>query len=331
MEYTAFAARMRTAKGTVPVYLFFGTEAFLRRRALACIEGAEPAFRENGVRVSSSETRWPKLLTELCSQSLTGERKLVHLVDDGGNFVHNESSNLLAYLASPSSCSVLVLDCPVEKCPLPMETKNLLAVSCAPLRPSEAAQWAATEAQRRGKAMDRRTAEVLVARAGTDLAKLDHGLESLALHAGSRGRIELADVESLIPDDSEHEVYELALACARRARGEGLRILHRLLGAGENAAALVWRLAWQYRKMVEAKGLLEGGVRRFEVPSRLQITYYADKFLALVDAHGRQELLDKHQALLDADGALKSSGSGVEMAILDALICRLCREAAPVG
>ncbi|HLF94316.1 MAG TPA: hypothetical protein VJB14_12715, partial [Planctomycetota bacterium] len=92
--------------------------------------------------------------------------------------------------------------------------------------------------------------------------------------------------------------------------------------AGEAVQVLLWKLAWQYRKLAEAKKLLEAGRRRFEVTSQLQITYYADEFLKLVDGHSIAELVSKHGEILKADVALKTSGGG-EMAILEALVCRL--------
>ena len=91
---------------------------------------------------------------------------------------------------------------------------------------------------------------------------------------------------------------------------------------GEAVQVLLWKLAWQYRKLAEAKKLLLNGKRRFEVTSQLQITYFADEFLRLVDGHSLEELVGKHGEILKADVALKTSG-GHEAAILEALVCRL--------
>jgi DNA polymerase III delta subunit len=123
-----------------------------------------------------------------------------------------------------------------------------------------------------------------------------------------------------------HKVYELALAAASKNPRRVLEILHRLLDDGEAAQRLLWQLAWEYRKLVEAKRLLEAGRRRFEVTSLLQITYYPDKFLALVDGHTLRELLDKHAAILEADVALKSGG-GAELPVLSRLVLRLASRA----
>ena len=94
---------------------------------------------------------------------------------------------------------------------------------------------------------------------------------------------------------------------------------------GEAVQVLLWKLAWEYRKLVEAKKLLLAGRKRFEVTSLLQITYFTEEFLRLVDRHELDELLEKHGEILKADVALKSSG-GNEEPILDALVVRLAAD-----
>jgi len=325
MDYPAFAAEMKRKKSLTAGYLFYGPETYLRRRGADLVRAADPAFEENTLRIPSSDITWRDLLSELCTPPFMGGRKLVIVLDEG-NWIHNEASNLKAYLAAPSPSATLVALSPGSKCPVPFQTKKLSVVICRVLKLREVQRWVQEEAERLGKTVDRTMVERLIARAGTDLVTLQGNLERLSLHAGTRKRITVEDVHALVEDDSEHKIYELAIAASAKDRPASLRLLHGLRGSGENPHSLLWRLAWQYRKMAEAKRLLKAGVRRFEVTSRLQITYYADKFLATVDAHSEPELLEKHQALLDADLALKTSGSGAEGAILDSLVCRLASE-----
>ena len=302
--------------------LFHGEEEFLRRSGVEMIREADPDFSRNALRVSSSETTWPGLLSELCTPPFLGGRKFVVLVDEG-NFVHNESANLKAYVRSPSPSAVLVILASANKCPVSFDLKNMVTVSCRSLKPADALRWVQAAVQRAGKSIERDALDLLVRRTGADLAVIEGAIESIFLYMGKRDQILVRDVELLVGDDSEAKIYELTIATSRKDGAGALRILHTLMEGGEASGALLWRLAWQYRKMTEAKRLLGAGVRRMEVASRLQITYYQDKFLSSVEAHAMPELLEKHQAILDADLALKSSGSGVDEAILDSLVCRL--------
>jgi len=318
MDFPGFAAGLRGRKPPAPAYIFAGPEALLRERGVSLLREAYPDLGANTLRVSSSETDWGRLSDELYTLPFLGKMKLVVLVDEG-NFVHNHADSLREYVGRPSPCSVLAALLPTEKVPA---LGAVPVVECRPLRPADLQRWLASEAQRLGKSLDRAAAELLVARAGTVLSTLLGHLEKLAAHAGGRTDLTAEDVRALVGNQEEREVYELALAAASKDSPRAFRILRRLLASGEAVQVLVWKLAWQYRKLAEARKLLEAGRRRFEVTSQLQITYYPDEFLGLVDRHSLAELVEKHAEILKADVALKTSGGG-EVPILESLVLRL--------
>jgi DNA polymerase III delta subunit len=323
VDFTAFSAEVRPGKPLAAVYVFAGPESLLRDRGVGLLKEAEPGLSANSIRLSSSETAWPRIADELYTASFFGGRKLVVLVDDG-NFVHNHADAIKAYLKQPSPTAVLAALVPSDKVPSLPEAK---VVECRTPRPGDLARWIVSEAQRLGKQIDRNAAELLARRAGGSLSGLAGHLEKLALYAGSRNGLTADDVRALVGNEEEREVYELSLAAASKDLPRAYAILRTLLDSGEAVQVLLWKLAWQYRKLAEAKKLLLAGRRRFEVTSHLQITYYADEFLKLVDGHSIEELVAKHGEILKADVALKTSGGG-EIAILEALVCRLASGAA---
>jgi DNA polymerase-3 subunit delta len=318
MDWGTFQAELRAKKPPAPLYLFAGTERLLRERGVALLREAWPELDAGALRLPSSDTDWARVADELYTAPFFGGRKLVVLVDEG-NFVHNQADALKAYLRQPSPTAVLAALVPGDKVPALPDAR---LVECRPLKPHDLQRWLASEAQRLGKTLDRAAGELLASRAGSDLSTLAGHLDKLAAHAGTRGGITADEVRALVGAHEEREVYELALAAASKDGPKAFRILRALLAAGEAVQVLLWKLAWQYRKIAEAKKLLLAGRRRFEVTSQLQITYYADEFLRLVDAHSLPELLAKHGELLKADLALKTSG-GSETAILESLVCRL--------
>jgi DNA polymerase-3 subunit delta len=320
VDFAAFGAEVRGKKAPAPVYLFAGPEALLRERAVALLREADPELGGNALRVASSETDWTRLADELYTPPFLEKRKLVILVDEG-NFVHNHADELREYLKSPSPSGVLAALVPGEKAP-PALGPNARVVECRSLKSVDLQRWLIAEAQRIGKTLDRPAAELLAARAGTNLAALAGHVEKLALHAGARASITADDVRSLVSNQEERAVYELSLAAASKNAPGAYRILRALLRSGEPVQMLLWKLAWQYRKLAEAKKLLAAGRRRFEVTSQLQITYYADEFLRLVDGHSLEELVSKHGEILKADVALKTSG-GNDAALLESLVLRL--------
>jgi DNA polymerase-3 subunit delta len=323
MDFAAFAAELRGKKGPGPVYIFAGPEALLRDRAAALLAESDPELGANLIRLASSETDWARVADELYTPPFLAKKKLVVLVDEG-NFVHNNTEALRGYLKQPSAANVLAALVPTEKVPA---LAGAVLVECRSLKPGDLQRWLSSEAQRLGKTLDRAAGELLASRAGGTLSALSGHLEKLSAHAGSRASITTEDVKALVGYHEEREVYELSLAAAAKDVAKAYRVLRALVQSGEAVQVLLWKLAWQYRKLAEAKKLLAAGRRRFEVTSQLQITYYADEFLKLVDGHSLAELVDKHGEILKADVALKTSG-GNEVPVLESLVCRLASAAA---
>lgn len=319
MEFTKYAADLRGKQGVnAPVLLFAGSESLLRERAAALLKESDPELAANAVRLCSNETDWARVADELYTLPFLAKRKLVLLVDEG-NFVHNHAEALRDYLKHPSPSAVLAALVPTDRVP---SLEGAVVVECRPLKPQDLRGWAISEAMRLGKSIDRAAAELLAQRGGGSLSALAGHLEKLVAHAGARPSITAEDVKALVGVQEERQVYELSLAAASKDGAKAYRVLRALLAAGEAVQVLLWKLAWQYRKLAEAKKLLLNGKRRFEVTSLLQITYFADEFLKLVDNHSIGELVDKHGEILKADVALKTSG-GHDGAILEALVCRL--------
>ncbi|MBI4565612.1 MAG: DNA polymerase III subunit delta [Planctomycetes bacterium] len=320
MEFRELPAELKKGAAAA-VYIVYGEEPYLRDRAVEAIRTSEPAPGFQMIRMSAPETPWTQIAAEAYTPPFLGGRKLV-VISDERAFLGDERAALKAYAASPSPCAVLVIVTPSEKLPPLPASRSVRHVACRSPRAAERGAWIQAEFQRRGKGIDRAAAQELAERGGSGLAALAGHVEALALYAADRPRVTEDDVRALVRAEPEHEVYELALAAAAKRPARALEILRRLLAAGEAAPKLLWRLAWQYRKLVEAKKLLEAGKRRFEVTSALQITFFPNEFLQLVDRHTREELLEKHEAILSADVALKTTG-GSEEAILEELTLRL--------
>ena len=324
MEFTAFQAALSKPGGELPpAILFQGAESFLRDLGVEILKEGRPGLAETQVRLPSSETTWPALLSELHTPSFFGSRKLVVLVDEG-NWLHNNLAGFKEYLRAPSPASLLAALVPSDKALGLGGDGGAWTVECRSLKPGDMARWVQNLFQRRDKTIDRAALDRLVTRGGPDLAALAGHVEKLASYIGRRASVTAADVDALVKGEPSHKDYELSLAAAKKQTKKAIEVAHALLAAGEPPQKILWKLAWQYRKLVEAKKLLLSGRHRFEVTSLLQITFYPDEFLRMVDDHSLEELLEKHGEILAADLALKT-GDGRENAVLEGLVARLSR------
>lgn len=317
MDFSAFASSLKSS--TAAVYLFCGEEAHFREQGAALLKPRAPG---GVLRIPSSEADWPRLLDELYTPSLLGGTKLVVLSDDG-NFIHNHSKEVAEYLKAPSTVAILAAMIP-GKTPA-VSGKNVAIVECRSLKPLDLARWVAAEFQRRGKTAEKAAIQLLIDRGGSELSGLGRSIETLVDYLGKRPILSAEDVRAVVADNGTHEIYELAIAAASKKPGRALEIAHKLLAGREAPQQILWKLAWQYRKLVEARKLLDSGVPSIDITSRLQITFYTDEFIRLVRAHTVPELLAKHAKILETDLALKSA-SASDLILLEKLVCELSSE-----
>ncbi len=319
MEFAAFAVEKPPSEPP-PVWIFHGSESFLRDEGLALVKQRWPALASNSIRFASSDLAWPALTGELYTASFFGGKKLVVLADEG-NFLHNNLDLFKEYAKAPSPCAVLVALVPGDKSLGVKDSASVRLVECKPLKSYDLQRFAQTLFQRQGRTIDRAALETLCLRGG-ELAAIAGHVEKLCTFAGKRTTITAADVAAHVQGEPPHKDYELALAAARKQPKKAIELARAMIDAGDPAQKILWKLAWQYRKMVEAKKLLAQGRGRGEVTSLLQITFFQEEFLGLVASHTHEELLDKHGEILKADLALKTSG-GMEAAILEGLVAKL--------
>mgnify|MGYP001618193549 CR=1 FL=1 len=319
VEFAAFAVE-KPPKEPAPVWIFHGSEAFLRDEGLALVKQRWPDLASNALRLPSSDLAWPALASELYTASFFGGRKLITLADEG-NFLHNNLDAFKEYAKSPSPSAVLVALVPGDKALGVKESASVRLVECKPLKSFDLQRFTQSLFQRRGRTIDRAALETLCLRGG-ELAAIAGHVEKLCTFAGKRTAITAADVAAHVKGEPPHKDYELALAAAKKQPKKAIELACAMIDAGEPAQKILWKLAWQYRKMVEAKKLLGQGRGRGEVTSLLQITFFQEEFLGLVASHTLGELLDKHGEILKADLALKTSG-GMEAVILEGLVARL--------
>jgi DNA polymerase-3 subunit delta len=124
------------------------------------------------------------------------------------------------------------------------------------LRFGEVPAWVTQRARELGVEIDRRAIELLVRRAGDDLALLDSELTKLSTYTGG-AKVAARDVEALVPDTAEHQVWDLTdslLSDPGRAALE----LDRALAAGEPAGRLSYMLVRHLRLLLAASAAPSG-------------------------------------------------------------------------
>jgi DNA polymerase-3 subunit delta len=139
--------------------------------------------------------------------------------------------------------------------------------------------WIRDEAARRGFAIDRDAAALLVERLGEGTTRLATELDRLSVWADPRQQVTREDLERMIADTSEEVSWALSDAVVDRDVAAALAAAERLADQGEAVTPLVYGVARRLRDAAAAVEGLEAGVSPKEVEASLSMHPYAAKLL----------------------------------------------------
>jgi DNA polymerase-3 subunit delta len=280
------------------MYLLCGSETFLRRAALDRVIASAMRGQSDPIGHSTFDGDRAVLadvLDEVRTPSLLGDRRLA-VVDDADGFISKHRKQLEKYIADPCDTGTLVLLCDsesastklykaiaalggVEVCKIPVDPKNYRE------RAAWVQNWLADRAvQGHGKRLATGVARKLQEYAGESLALLDQELGKLATYVADRPTITAQDVEDLVGNNREQNVFGVTDAMAAGDAARALRHWERVLATDRAAPhRAVGGLAWGIRRR------LEGG------PNRLLEDQLCD--LLLTDVGSKSGLTEVDRAV----------------------------------
>lgn len=333
MDFLHFKNRFQREK-LLPLYLIHGEEGFFVKEAVSLIksrilEGDDTSLVETDGEVTSlstvlEEVRTPSLFT-------SGSRKLVIVHNADGLF--KESSGVWErYMASPPIDCVLVLVCK------DVDTKGGAydkikkkggSVNCRRLKGNELTPWILERVRHYGKQISLDASRLLQENVGDNLLLLDGHLEKLALYLGSRTRIEVSDVEELVGYDRQQKVFDFTGAVAKRDTALALKVLHQLMAlmkSGEEAQKVIPPMAWQIKRLLQAKRILASGKGRETVAKELNIRYprFLEELMNQTQLFSEVELERDYQFLLETDIHSKTNSTDTRL-LLETLVFKLCK------
>jgi len=318
------------ANGTIdPIYLLTGAESFLvtdcLRTLRAAVLGGETGGIE-GLNYDVFDLKESGMLTALASArtvTLLGGKRFV--VARGIDLLKAADLDpLRLYAEDPNPGSVLVLLCDKDE-KVDGRLKTFAALKklgflheFGRLRDRELESWIANNAARRGYRFDGEAARALGQAAGPDLGRISQAIEQLATYAmdpKSPGKVHVtrADVEALIPDSREHQVFEIVRAITEGKRDKALQLVGSMFSAGTSPATtvsllLVGAAARQMRSIWRARELVRSGMSGPGLAGQLGVPPFAvDDILSAARRISQRTLMAAIGQLYEADRSLKSS------------------------
>jgi DNA polymerase-3 subunit delta len=311
-----------------PVYLFFGPEAYLLRRALALLKDKampQDALAFNFVERNAKDTTAARIVHEANTFPLMSSRRVV-IVSGFEQLPEDGQETLAAYLASPQKKTVLVLvageiDRRTSFYKRLLEHASI--VECKKLEGIALRRRAEQILSSQGYRISPTALDLLMDLAGSDLSSITGELEKLILYAGTDKTIRDATVEVLVEGSRQHGIFELTTAMGQKDRKTALRLLGNLLESGEAPLYILAMMAWHFRRIIIAQEMLAEGQSPGEIGKALKIwgTQLPDfiKGIRSTDPGTMRQMLPR---LARMDRAFKSTGAD-ERLLLEELICSL--------
>jgi DNA polymerase-3 subunit delta len=295
------------AKGLAPVYVLHSEHPILIERAVTAIRDAAvpPASRGFNYDVIEGKPKGNQIVSLAQTLPMMAKHRMV-FVRDIGLLPADEAEPVIAYLGKPNPSTVLVavtnkLDKRL-KLFAQLSKKGFLHVLEAP---RQVAGWVREEAKLKGVRIDAAAISRLIDTVGNDLSRLSLSLEQLGLFAGERP-VTSDDVDELIADTRERNVFELTDAIGAVDRARALAAVASLCDQRESAVGVVVMLARHIRQLSMLHACRAHGVPRPEWASRIGVPpFVVDKLVAQARAYTPTALATATQRLANADRALK--------------------------
>jgi DNA polymerase-3 subunit delta len=195
-----------------------------------------------------------------------------------------------------------------------------------PLLDREVVSWIEGWARARGLALQRDAAPYLLQTIGNDLQKIGNELEKVEIYIKEKKSIAFEDVKAVVGDFREYTPFDLAAALGTKNREKAFLILSRLLQEGEQPVGLLGSIAWNFRRLLQAKAMEAAGTGPDEIMKKLRppvIFHQVAQFKTQMKSYRVEELRETFAVMLQADKALKSSGLSGKL-VLERMIFRLC-------
>lgn len=321
-------------KGTIPsLLLLYGEETFLVARVLKRIEQRLVSPQDRDFNLTVLDGRLASA-TEIIDHARTlpvfASHRLV-VVRDSQHLKADTLESLRSYLKDPvpETTLVFIADKIDKRRKFYQDfSKAGQLVQFKALYDNQLPSFVKDQAAELGFSMTEDALGRFCTRVGTQLQEVHGELLKLRTYLGERTLVDVKDVEAIVSDTRAESIFDLTNAVGQRKAAVALRLLKRLLDDGVAPLVVLAMLVRHFRQLWKASELLQQGTARNALPRALGINpYFLDGVVAQSRHFSDEEYRRAFNILLDADLALKSSGSHPSAILERVLMQLMSREA----
>ncbi|HTY36430.1 MAG TPA: DNA polymerase III subunit delta [Bacteroidota bacterium] len=329
MTYAEFVQSIKS-KHFAPIYLFHGEEDFLIDEGVQLVisktldEGTR-GFNLDVVYGSKVEAK--DVIAHATSFPMMSEKRVV-VVKEFEKLATNETAKevVAAYINNPLASTLLLLislEPDFRKKPFTDLKKRAELVECKPLYDNMVPGWIAERIQQCGREANPEACRLMQAYVGNSLRSLQNEIDKLFLFVGDRKKITAEDVAAVVGATKGYTIFELQNAIGRKDAKESVRILERMLDAGQSPQMILVMLTrfftqlWKLTDLRQKRISDQDAAREIGVPA-----FFVKQYLDFRTKYDLQQIEQNFTALLEADTVLKSTSRDPHL-VLDLLLLSL--------
>ena len=318
MKFQELNSELRTGK-LRSVYLFHGPERFLMTTAVDLIRatGEENRFA-GGVDGAA------KILDLLKTPSMFAARRLA-VVDNADKLKKEDWKLLDDYADAPAPNAVLILL--AEKASAAWSKKSgpeIAVVECKTPYPREIPSWIQMEGRKFGISFSQQACLILAEAVGTDLGQIIQSIEKLALYAGTRKLIDVADVEAVVAVSASRTVFDMTNAIGNKKPMEAMALIDNLMEQGEFPVKILSMISRHFRLLARAQEGVGKGSNEAVLAKELKVhPFFVKDYVSQSKRFRPRDWPGRFAILYACDRSLKSSKLPPERT-LEKTILKLC-------
>ncbi len=280
----------------------------------------EPQQRNTGLFSPDPDALSPsQVFDELRTLPFLTEKRVV-LIKNAGKFISDNRKMLETYFENPSDTGILIMSVSSWNGNTNLAKKLKKTGKLINANPPSASQMPkrlmdyAKEAH--SKKLNYNDARLLIDFLGDSLTQLYAEIDKLAIYAHDKNDITADDITKLTGHNRLFNCFEVINSCLRKNIPKAVRQLRKMFAEDKSAEyTAVGAFAYQFRKMFNAKVMLEKGAHPAQIANQLNIWSNKDAFFGLLSKLSLRRIAYFITRLAETDFKIKTGRTNPQAAI----------------
>lgn len=261
-------------------YLIYGLENYLIDEKIKEIKDKTKVEEDNIITYDLSNDSIESVLVEASTVSMFSDKKLI-LCDNAFFLTANKSlseeelDDLTKYLENSFEDVYLIFIVRDEKVDSRKKiTKLITKISkvfdCNKIESYKLSNYISDYIRDKGYSISSSTVELIISKVGYELSNIIKELDKMFIYKGEDKKITKEDVEDVITNNLEKNIFELTNAIVNREKDKINTIYNQLIKSGEDPIKLIVTLSNQFRLIIQVKLMRSGGYSEKEIVTTLK-------------------------------------------------------------